>query len=66
VTNIIASLTEDALMAGVVALALKEPFIALAVVVVLLAIGISLVIFMRNRIKRALARRRERRAARGP
>jgi Domain of unknown function (DUF4126) len=66
VTNIIASLTEDALMAGVVALALKEPFIALAVVLVLLAIGISLVIFMRKRIKRALARRRERRAARGP
>ena len=66
VSNIIASLTEDGLMAAVVALALKEPFIALAVVVVLLAIGISLVIFMRNRIKRALARRRERRAARGP
>lgn len=66
VSNIIASLTEDALMAGVVALALKEPLIALAVVLVLLAIGISLVLFLRKRIKRALERRRERRAARDP
>jgi hypothetical protein len=66
VSNIIASLTEDALMAGVVALALKEPFIALAVVIVLLAIGISAVLFLRKRIKRALERRRERRQARAP
>jgi len=66
VSNIIASLTEDGLMALVVALALKEPFVALAVVVVLLAIGISLVLFMRKRIKRALERRRERRAGREP
>lgn len=66
VSNIIASLTEDALMAGVVALALKEPFIALGVVVVLLAIGIGLVLFLRKRIKRALERRRARRQARAP
>ena len=66
VSNIIASLTEDGLMAAVVALALKEPFIALAVVIVLLAIGITLVLFLRSRIKRALARRRERRQARAP
>jgi hypothetical protein len=66
VSNIIASLVEDGLMAGVVALALKEPLIALAVVLVLLAIGIGLVLFLRKRIKRALERRRERRQARGP
>jgi hypothetical protein len=48
----------------VIALVLKEPLIALAVVLVLLAVGISLVIYLRQRIKRALARRRERR--RGP
>jgi hypothetical protein len=64
VSNVIASLTEDGLMAAVVALALKEPFIALAVVVVLLAVGISLVLFLRKRIRRALERRRERKAAR--
>jgi hypothetical protein len=63
-SNIIASVTEDAIVAGVVALVLKEPLIALAVVIVLLALGIGLVLFLRQRIKRALERRRERR--RGP
>src|SRR3954454_7355913 len=65
-SNVIMSLVEDGLMAAVVALALKEPFIALAVVIVLLAIGISAVLFLRKRIKRALERRRQRRQARGP
>src|SRR5262249_11704240 len=63
-SNIVISLVEDGLMAGVVALALKEPFIALAVVIVLLAIGIALVLYLRKRIKRALERRRERRRRR--
>ena len=63
-SNIVLSLIEDALAAGVIALALKEPLIALAVVIVLLAIGIGLVLFLRKRIKRALERRRERRRAR--
>ena len=62
-SNIVASLTEDSLMAFVVALVLKEPFVALAVVIVLLAIGIGLVLFLRQRIKRALERRRQRRTA---
>src|SRR3954454_4399873 len=66
VSNIIASLTEDGLMAGVVALALKEPFIALAVVIVLLAIGIAIVLYLRKRIRLALERRRARRQARSP
>jgi len=60
-SNIIASLIEDGIVAVVVALALKEPLIALSVVIVLLAIGIAIVLFLRNRIKRALERRRERR-----
>jgi hypothetical protein len=63
-SNIAVSLTEDGIVAGVIALVLKEPLIALAVVLVLLATGISLVIYLRKRIRRALARRRERR--RGP
>jgi hypothetical protein len=63
-SNIVVSLIEDGLMAGVVALALKEPLIALAVVIVLLSIGISIVLFLRKRIKRALERRRARRAVR--
>jgi hypothetical protein len=64
VSNVIASLVEDALAAVVVALALKEPFVALAVVIVLLAIGIGMVLYLRKRIKRALERRRARRALR--
>jgi hypothetical protein len=64
VSNIVVSLTEDGIVAGVIALVLKEPLVALAVVVVLLAIGIGVVLFLRKRIKRALERRRERR--RGP
>ena len=62
-SNIVVSLIEDALAAGVIALALKEPLIALAVVIVLLAIGIGLVLYLRKRIKRALERRRARRTA---
>ena len=65
-SNIVASLTEDGLMAFVVALVLKEPFVALAVVIVLLAIGIGMVLYLRKRIKRALERRRERRRASAP
>jgi hypothetical protein len=61
VSNVVISLIEDALMAGVIALALKEPYVALAVVLVLLAIGVSLVLWLRKRIKLALERRRERR-----
>jgi Domain of unknown function (DUF4126) len=59
VSNIVASLTEDGIVAVVIALVLKEPLLALAVVVVLLAIGIGAVLYLRKRIKRALERRRE-------
>jgi hypothetical protein len=63
-SNVLISLIEDGVMAGVIALALKEPYIALAVVIVLLAIGISLVLYLRKRIKLALERRTERRRRR--
>jgi hypothetical protein len=61
-SNIILSLLEDGIAAVVIALMLKHPLLALALVVVLLAIGIGLVLFLRKRIKRALERRRARRA----
>jgi hypothetical protein len=64
VSNIFMSLLEDATAAGVILLVLEEPLIALAVVLVLLAAGIGLILFLRKRIKRALEKRRERR--RGP
>jgi hypothetical protein len=62
----VSNVIEDGLMAVVVALALKEPLIALAVVIVLLAIGIALVLYLRKWIKLALEKRRARRQARSP
>ena len=59
-SNIIASLVEDGVVAVVIALTLKEPLIALAVVIVLLAIGIGLVLLLRKAIMRALEKRRRR------
>jgi len=59
-SNIFVSLAEDGIVAGVIALVLKEPLIALAVVAVLLAIGVGLVLALRAAIRRALAKRRER------
>jgi hypothetical protein len=59
-SNIFVSLAEDGIVAVVIALVLKEPLIALAVVVVLIAIGIGLVLMLRAAIRRALAKRRER------
>lgn len=61
VSNIFASLIEDFVAAVVIALALKEPLVALAVVVVLIAIGITAVLLLRRAIRRALSKRRERR-----
>ena len=59
-SNIVASLAEDGIVAVVIALVLKEPLIALAVVIVLLAAGIGLLMLLRRAIRRALAKRRER------
>jgi hypothetical protein len=68
VSNIIVSLTEDGLVALVVALTLEHPFTALAIVVVLLALGIALVVLIWTRIRRAWRawRRRHHRAPRAP
>src|SRR5262245_25621472 len=60
-SNIILSLIEDGIVAVVIALVLKEPLIALALVIFLIALGIALVLIMRKGIRAALAKRRERR-----
>jgi Domain of unknown function (DUF4126) len=68
-SNIFMSLLEDGLMAVVVALALEEPYIAMAAAIVLLATGIGLIYLIWSRIRRAwaaLRRRRIRRAPPGP
>jgi Domain of unknown function (DUF4126) len=58
-SNIVLSLVEDGLVAGVVALALEEPLIALAIVIFLLVTGAALVVLIWSRIRRAWRRLRE-------
>jgi hypothetical protein len=65
-SNIFMSLLEDGLMATVVALALEEPYIALAAVVVLLAAGVGLIWLIWSRIRRAWAALRRRGFGRAP
>lgn len=59
-SNISMSLLEDGLVAAVVALALEEPYIALAVVIVLLAGGLGLVYLLGSRVRRTWRGLRER------
>lgn len=59
-SNILASLIEDGLVALVVALALENPELAAAIVVVLLIAGTALVVFLWRRVRRAWRRMRER------
>jgi hypothetical protein len=65
-TNLIASLVEDATAGTVTSLAITHPLIAVSVVTVLLAIGITAVVFLWSRIRKALRNRRERREGRAP
>lgn len=61
VSNGVVSLAEDGLVAGVVVLAVTNPLIALAVVVVLLVVGAVAVALLFRTVRRAWQRRRERR-----
>jgi hypothetical protein len=65
-SNVAISLLEDGLVAGVVALALEEPRIALGIVICLLAGGVGLVLWLRSRILRAWQRLEEYRWRRAP
>jgi len=60
VTNVGASLGEDVTVLGVVLLAVSYPWIALAVVVVLLASGTALLVYLLRRIRRGWRRWRNR------
>jgi hypothetical protein len=60
VSNILASLAEDGLVAGVTAFSLEQPEIAAAIAIVLLICGIALVITVWTRIRRAWRAWRER------
>lgn len=65
-SNIVVSLAEDGAVAGLVALVLAYPWLAAGIAAVLLMTGLTLVVLLWSRIRRALRRRRERRATREP
>ena len=58
VTTATASLTEDVLVAGVVALIVTHPWIALTVAAILLALGTALLVLLWRRVGRRLIRGR--------
>lgn len=62
VSNIGVSLAEDFSVAGVIALAVAAPWVAAGIAAFLLVLGVTLVVLLASRIRRALARRRGRRA----
>jgi len=57
-SNIVVSVTEDATVAGVIALAVAAPWVAAAIALVLLLAGIAIVAAVAGRIRRARRRRR--------
>ncbi len=63
-SNIMVSLLEDLAVAGLVTLAIFHPWAAASIAAALLVLGLVLVAFAVSRIRRFLARRRERRADR--
>ncbi len=65
-SNVVVSLAEDGAVAGLVTLVLAYPWLAAGIAALLLTTGLTLVVLLWSRIRRALRRRRERRAAREP
>ena len=63
-SNIVVSLIEDLVVAGIVVLALLHPLPAAIIAAVLLVLGLILVIALARRIRRAWRNRRERRRQR--
>jgi hypothetical protein len=60
-SNIVISLAEDVGVSGIIVFALFHPVPAAIIAAVLLALGLTLVVFLLSRIRRFLRRRRERR-----
>ncbi|WP_457034178.1 DUF4126 domain-containing protein [Kitasatospora sp. P5_F3] len=63
-SNIVASITEDLSVAGLVTLAIFHPWLAASAAAVLILVGALLVWFAISRIRRFIVRRRERKANR--
>ncbi len=66
VSNIIASLTEDGLVAVIIAFSIEQPELAAAIALVLLVAGITLVVLIWTRIRRTVLRLMERGRGRPP
>ena len=66
VSNVIASLAEDGMVAAIVAFSVEQPELAAGIALVLLAAGIVLVVFIWTRIRRTLRRLLERPRDRPP
>jgi hypothetical protein len=64
-SNILVSLLEDGLVAGVTILALEHPVPAAMIAVILLVLGIALAVYLAKRIRRAARYLRERMGGRG-
>ena len=62
VTNIAVSVAEDFTVSGVIALLLASPWVAASIAAALLLIGVVVVVLLASRIRRAVARHRQRRA----
>jgi hypothetical protein len=59
-SNIVASLTEDGLVAGVTALALENPEIAAVIALILLVLGTLLLVYLIKSVRRGLRNLQER------
>jgi len=66
VSNVLASFTEDGLVAAIVAISLEQPELAAVIALVLLAAGVGLVIYLWSRIRRTLLRLMRKPDQRGP
>ncbi len=66
VSNIIASITEDGLVAAMIAFSIEQPELAAVFALLLLAAGITLVVLIWTRIRRVLLRLMRRPAERPP
>jgi len=62
-SNIVVSVTEDVTVAGVIGLAVAAPWVAAGVAALLLAAGLTIVVAIAARIRRARRERRARRSA---
>ncbi len=65
-SNVVVSLGEDGLVAIVVLFSINHPYLAASIAALLLALGVTIIVFLWTSIRAALRRRRERRLRHEP